>query len=926
MILLAGAIPAALQAQGGAEGQRSSAHKPSTDYEDEDTIVVNGAGQKLPGSVIGDIPPEVTIGQAEIRSYGVSTITDLLNELSPETESGRGRGGESPVVLLNGKRISSLSEIRDIPTEAIMRVEILPEEVALKYGYPANQKVVNVVLRRRFRALTGEFNGTTTTDGGGETGKADASLLRIRGDNRFTLDLNYQASARLLESQRDIADQGRSPYAYAGNVTGAGGGAIDPALSALVGGAPSIAGVPNTMPTLADFAATAGRVDMSDITRARTLSPASDQFSANAVLARTIFGNVSATINGSFGASGSTALRGPASTLLTVPAGDPFSPFSNDVLLNRYLDGTALRQHVAGETAHLGFTLNGDLAKWRWTVTGNYDFSDTRTTTQRGVDVSAIQDQLDALSLTLNPFGALPSNLIGMLPADKAHATSNTGNIQAVLMGKLASVPAGDLSTSIKFGNEASWFDTRSTRSGTVNLSRNDANAQINLDLPITSRRNNFLAAIGDLSANFNGAIDRVSDFGTLTTIGYGVTWKPRTNLTLIWSVTHDQGAPTVQQLGNPQVETFDVRVFDYVRGQTASVTQIDGGNASLKHDDRRITKLGFTFKPFKSTDLSFTANYIRSRIRNAIASLPAPTAQIEAAFPDHFIRDDEGNLVTIDNRPVNFAREDREQLRWGFNFSKRLKTSQKVIDAFRALRESGALQFPRRDGAEGGPPGGEANRNFGAGGSGSGGSGTAGGGQGGANAGGGPGGGGPGGGGGFGGGRGGFGGRGGGGGGALQFAVYHTWLFRDDMLVREGVPVIDLLNGGATGNSGGAPRHKVEVQAGYSNNGLGARLSVNWQSGTTVTGGTGSSALGDLRFSSLGTANLRLFANLGQIPSLMKNRWARGMRVTLSVTNLTNQRIRVRDASGETPLSYQPDYLDPLGRQIRLSIRKLLF
>jgi hypothetical protein len=33
-----------------------------------------------------------------------------------------------------------------------------------------------------------------------------------------------------------------------------------------------------------------------------------------------------------------------------------------------------------------------------------------------------------------------------------------------------------------------------------------------------------------------------------------------------------------------------------------------------------------------------------------------------------------------------------------------------------------------------------------------------------------------------------------------------------------------------------------------------------------------------------------------------------------------------VRDATGATPISYQPDYLDPIGRTIRIGIRKLFF
>jgi iron complex outermembrane recepter protein len=102
-------------------------------------------------------------------------------------------------------------------------------------------------------------------------------------------------------------------------------------------------------------------------------------------------------------------------------------------------------------------------------------------------------------------------------------------------------------------------------------------------------------------------------------------------------------------------------------------------------------------------------------------------------------------------------------------------------------------------------------------------------------------------------------------------------------------------------------------------------RFTGNWSSATTVDGGTGS-ATGNLHFSSLATANVRIFADLGQNPSLMKHKWARGMRVTLALNNITNSRQHVRDANGDTPISYQPAYLDPLGRTIRISIRKLFF
>jgi hypothetical protein len=926
-VMPAHAFPAA------APASSKAAPPPEAPADDEPDIVVKGA--RLPGAVVGDIPAELQYSPADIRAYGVSSVSDLLNELAPEIRSDRGRGGEAPAVLLNGKRISSFSEIRDIPTEAILRVDILPEEVALKYGFSADQRVVNIVLRRRFRALTGEGGGSTTTDGGAENGTASLDLLHIRGDNRINLDIKYQDTASLLESDRGLmsAATGR-PYDLTGNITGIGGAEIDPALSAAAGRPVTVAGVPasaaNGAPGLADFVGTAGTPNVTDVSPYRTLAPSKRDFTVNSVLAHPLTQKISATINGTFDLTDSDSLRGLPGSQFLVPSTDPFSPFGQEIALYRYLDTDPLKQSVRTLTGHLGFSLNGDFAKWRLSFTGNVDHGDTRTVTQTGVDVSAIQAALNASDASLNPFGTIPANLLGAMQTARARAISNTGNIQLVANGPLVKLPAGPLSSSVKVGFSDSGFDSSSVRGGIVqsaSLSRRDASGQLNLDLPLTSRKNHILGAIGDLSANFNVAADQLSDFGTLTTYGYGVNWSPRDGINLIASTTHDEGAPTVQQLGNPVIVTPEVRVFDYRTGQTVDVSQTAGGNPALQADHRHVDKIGLTLKPIKGTDFTVTANYIHSSIRNAIAGFPSPTAAIEAAFPDRFTRDEDGNLERIDVRPINFAREERQELRWGFNFTKKLKSSQKLIDAYRALRAAGGLpRFPGGGGGgnggpgAGGPGGGDGNASGNNGGTGPDGSRSAGG-DGSSRAGGG--------GGGFGGGRGGggFGGRGGGGqgGGRLQISFYHTWFFRDDILTKQGGPRLDLLDGGTTGSGGGQPRHELELQVGMTNNGIGARFSGQWESATTVTGGVGT-ATGDLHFSSLATANFRLFADLGQQPSLVKHRWARGMRVTLAVTNIFDSRQHVHDATGATPLSYQPAYLDPLGRTVKISLRKLFF
>jgi hypothetical protein len=920
-LLLAGTVPIAAFAQ--EEPPAPPSGSEAGDESEEADIVVTAGRTSQPGAVIGDIPPEIQLSPADIRSYGVSSVTELLAELAPQTGSGQGRGGEAPVVLLNGRRVSSMREIRSIPTEAIQRVDILPEEVALKYGYTANQKVVNFVLRRRFRAVTGEVTGGTSTEGGGENGKANASLLRIRNGERLNLDVSYQRSAALREDQRDVISRAlRRPYAFGGNVTalGTGSAEIDPALSALAGQPVTIAGLPDgiTAPTLADLVATANRANPTDLSPYRTLSPATDALSINAVLNRTIFGNVSATLNAALEATGSRATRGLPGIGLNVPTANPYSPFASDVSLYRYAgDAAALRQTTASETAHLGLTLNGNVGQWQWTVTGNYDRVNSRTHTDTGMDASPLQVAVDAGA---NPFLPFTTTALGSLQRDGARAISNTGNIELVTSGSPFSLPAGKVSTTVKLGFSTIDLDSRSTRAGlerNADLSRQDGSGQINLDLPLTSRREGVLAAIGDLSANANFGADRISGFGTLTRWGYGAVWKPRDRISLIWSMAHEEGAPTVQQLGNPQVLTTAVRTFDYVTGQTVDITRLDGGNPGLRPDDRRVMKLGVTLKPFAKTDITLTANYVNSRIRNAISSLPAPTAAVEAAFPDRFVRDGDGTLLRIDNRPLNFDREDREQLRWGINFSKPIKSTMVRMFGNRRSGErprAGDQPPPGSDAARdvlraknGGPPseaagaggdrpeggtsavppdGGSGPRREGGGGRG------------------------------FGGGR---------NGGRIQFAIYHTVLFRDEVRISDGVPVLDLLGGDTTGAGGGSPRHQVEAQAGLSKNGWGIRASADWQSATHVRGDAGSS-VGDLRFSDLTTVNLRLFANLGQMKLFEGKGWARGMRVSFSVDNLFDQRLRVRDADGATPISYQPAYLDPLGRTVKLSIRKLFF
>ena len=775
-----------------AEAPPPAADESLAEYEedDSDTIVVVGA--KPRGSVIGDIPPENVLTPADVRATGATDVTELLDALAPQIGSARGRGGERPIMLLNGQRISSFRELRDLPTEAISRVEILPEEVALKYGYRADQRVVNIVLRERFRSTVARVEGSASTEGGYGAGEAELTRLMIGKDSRTSLNLDIEANSGLTEAERDI---------------------------------------------LLEDSSEDSEPDPRD---ARTLLGSGRQITATVTHNRQL-DTVGATVNAEVERNQGRSLVGLGESLL--------EPLARD---------------TTRESAHAGMALNGNVGDWRWSVTGNADAA--RNVTETDLDVAS---------------------------RDRAVSSTLSGDIDAVANGNLFRLPAGDAGATVRVGASTIHLDNDRRRDGSefsTTLGRTRGTAALNLDLPI-SRRNRDFAALGSLTLNGNAGVEQLSDFGTMTTLGAGLNWSPLDRLNLLASWTREEGAPTVQQLGDPVLDTPETRIFDFTTGETVLVTAITGGNRELEADRRDVLKLGGNWKPFEETDLRLRVDYVRSRLTDPISSFPGPTAALEAAFPERFVRNSAGELVSVDLRPVNFDSARRDTLRLGFDFSKSLKSappSPAVIEAFRARRAAAGQGAP----TEGGPP---------------------------------PGGGpppddalivrdGPPSGGGrfFGGGR---------EGGRLTFSLTDTITLVDEVTIRPGVPKLDYLDGDAVGQSGGRPRHEVEAQAGYFNNGLGARLAANWRSGSRVNTATGD----ELRFSPLATFDLRLFANLGQRLDLVaRHPWLRGTSLRLEVSNLFDSKPGVRNSLGDIPFGYQADLLDPLGRTVSVTFRKL--
>lgn len=857
------------------------------------------------GKVEGNIEPEIELNEAEIQSFGATSIGELLTMLTPQTTSTRGRdGGGGPVLLINGRRISGFQEIQGIPPEAIERFQVLPEEVALSYGYKADQRVVNIILKKNYNALQTQAAATVATDGGRVAPNVGGNRVRIDGDRRWNLDVQLSHDPYLLEKDRDIvrAPNGQ-PFDLVGNVSGVGGAAIDPALSAAAGSTVTFAGVPSSAmlgrANLSDFVSSANRYNTGDLTRDRSLISRTDKATLRGSYSRDINKQTQLTLSGNLEDTSSHALLGLPGVTFTLPAGSPFSPFSNAVTGYRYIDAPgAMARDVDTLRTQVSAAANGRVKDWRWTFTGDFDRTKTDTTTGRGLDASAFQAAVAAGDPTVNPFGLIPAGLYKYAAADTAHSISTSASAELVLNGNLFQLPAGPVQTSFKVGANSKGLDSTTVRSGVTtsrDITRTTESVQSSFNLPLTSARQGFLAKAGELSANFNVGYDDLSDLGGLTTLGGGLNWTPIKKVSFIASYTDEEGAPSTNQINDPVVVTLNVSVFDFTTGQTVIITRTDGGNAALRNDNRQVQKLGVNYKPIDKLELTFNATYTRSRTRNMISSFPTITPDLETAFPDRFVRDATGRLLSIDARPVNFASAESENIRWGFNLFKAVGKPT-PSDPFGGPgpggggRFGGGMRFG--GGGPGGPPGG------------------------------GPGGGGPGG--------GGFGGPPPGmmrpGQGLFQVSVYHTWRLTDEITIRKGLPVLDQLDGAAITSRNGQARHEVQIQGGYFKDGLGVRFNGNWKASTWVDGGsTGGQTL---YFSDLATVGVNLFANFSA-PARKKAvdlfPILKGAQVSLNFENLLDAKQSVHDQNGVTPQAYQRDYLDPLGRTVRVGFRKLL-
>ncbi|KPP93408.1 hypothetical protein [Erythrobacter sp. HL-111] len=609
-----GALPAAAQQ---AEEGDESAQAPVPQEAEDDPIGSGGEivvrAQRLRGQLDVEQAPLLELGEEAIAAEGVASISDLIQQIEARTGSARGRGGERPIVLVNGIRVGSFREFAQYPPEALARVEVFPEEVAQRFGFPPDRRVINLILKDNYDNAEVELEFEGPSRGGYFQTEQELGYLRIADGGRINVNLTANDRSLLTEAERGIIQTPGSTSDLPGD------------------------------PDQAEF---------------RSLLADTRSFDANVSYAKAFIdqgASVSANIN--YQRNDSRALNGLNLVTLTGPDGDS--------LTRTFGEETPLTQTRAEDVLNASGSLNKQVNAFQYTGTFDAGLSELEQVIDRRFDTSALE--AEALAGTLALDGPLPGAVAG------GFDVANTRGINAAtlhtLNGPLADLPGGELMATFDVGYDWSRVEASDTRGNLpVNLTRGDISTGANLVVPITSRRRGFADALGSFTLNLNAGINDLSDFGTLGDYSVGLNWGVTDRFELSATYIYREVAPGLRQLGDPQVLQPNVPVFDLVAGETVLAEVLTGGNPDLPAETQTDWRFQANWElPFWD-DTRFTIEYIRNRSDDVTSAFPQVTPAIEAAFPDRIGRDADGRLTFVDRRAVRFAetRSDRLQFTLG--------------------------------------------------------------------------------------------------------------------------------------------------------------------------------------------------------------------------------------------------------------------
>ncbi|MEH3122414.1 MAG: TonB-dependent receptor [Sphingomonas phyllosphaerae] len=155
-----------------------------------DEIVVTGRREKPPRR------PKDSYDTHSINSLNASTVGEIINKLE------RRLGGRPFSIVVNGRRLTNISDINELPSEALQQVDILDRAQAGAYGLTPQNDVLNLTFKPKFVSASGETRIKQPTEGSATSASAALRSAKIIKEQRFNAALSIQNTDALIAANR----------------------------------------------------------------------------------------------------------------------------------------------------------------------------------------------------------------------------------------------------------------------------------------------------------------------------------------------------------------------------------------------------------------------------------------------------------------------------------------------------------------------------------------------------------------------------------------------------------------------------------------------------------------------------------------------------------------------------------------------------
>lgn len=788
------------------------------------------------------VAADTEFNEDEIASQGSDSIKELIDRLAPLI----GDKAEDFIFLVNGKPTGLDKSVLSYPTEALDRLAVLKSEAAGIYGEAAGKPVINLVLKRHFTMWNADASGQFPSAGGQLDTNLSGNRTAINGDLRMHVQGLIGLDTGLKMSERDLPRLAGSFEPF-GLISAVDGLELDPSLSNHLGEVITSITLPNFdlpfSPTILDFVGRGYSASPLNPNACKTLLP-SRRYSNFSIGATRPIGDFTASINLNLAHMKSESLNGIPEISLLVPLENSFSPFEKDIMITRPFAGSrALLSLNETNLANASLSLTGNVDQWQTNLALNISQNWASHFIETQIDYQRAQQLIYDDNGGFNPYGLWSDDFL-IANSNKTKTTSF--GLLAKIGRPLFSLPAGPLNWSFNVNfiqnrseiQQGDRFDKNLIES---EFRRRHTILLTSLSLPISDAQGEGLSFIGDLNLDFSATKQIVT--GSSSQSGYSINgrWGPSSSIQFISSYDYTDAAPAIALLDAPNISS-PTRIYDHIIGGISEPIVLTGGNPQLRSGHRKNFSFSAILRPLGNEKVTLNVRYNHSISKNGVAQFPELTPAIEAAFADRIERDNQGNLLFIDARPINLAYAQDTDLVTTLAYRKGARSQHKNRSSVDTQsRRSNPLQF--------------------------------------------------------------------------SFSVTHRWRLRSDLTIHPGVPAINQLE------LNGQSKHAASFQANMSQKGYGVTLNGNWSSKASIP--ADSSFKGAIIKPPF-KLDLSLFAEPANLGLSKKGpSWLKGLKISFDVHNLTNSYRKVLALDGTLMPSTSRSEIDPIGRTIKLSLRK---